>query len=275
MGISFSKYTGLGNDFIFIDNRTLDLHLDPNEIQRLCHRSLGIGGDGIVFLESSQVADYKMRIFNADGHEAEMCGNALRCFYIFLEELALANKPELLIETYDRLLKISKELDLVRCEMGEVKSLELNKSINLSQGAISGHFLNTGVPHFVILTNDLPNVDVQALGEEISHHCAFQPSRTNVSFISISDDNEVVIRTYERGVEAETLACGTGAAAAAIVAHLLKNIQSPVTVKTRLGQFLKFEFDASQNKILNLTMTGPAKLVFHGTVNLHEALLNF
>ncbi len=275
MGISFSKYTGLGNDFIFIDNRALGLYLEPENIQRLCHRSLGIGSDGIVFLETSQVADYKMRIFNADGYEAEMCGNALRCLYLFLEELGLESKKEFLIETYERLLKISKESDLVRCEMGEVKSLELNKSINLSQSSIIGHFLNTGVPHFVILSNDLTNLDVQALGDEISHHRAFYPDRTNVNFISISDNNEVEIRTYERGVEAETFACGTGAAAAAIVSHLLKGVDSPVLVKTRLGQFLKFEFEACKDKILNLTMVGPAKLVFQGTVNLQDALLNF
>ncbi len=275
MEISFSKYNGLGNDFIFIDNRTHEISLDPKELQSLCHRSLGIGADGVVFLEDSQSADFKMKIFNADGHEAEMCGNALRCLYLFIKELSVDQKDEYLIETFDRSLKISTESDLIKCELGSIKDLLLNKKIQLSNLAVTGHFLNTGVPHFVVFSDNLPAIDVETLGREISSHNAFLPSRTNVNFISISDNSEVHIRTFERGVEKETLACGTGAAAAAISAHLTMGLSCPITVKPSLGENLEFDFTASQNQILNLTMKGSAKFVFQGKINVSALLLNF
>ncbi len=266
MLLPFSKYSGLGNDFIFIDNRFLQLAFDSLVLQKLCHRHLGIGADGVVVVESSSVADCKMRIYNPDGSEAKMCGNALRCLYLFLEKINKESQKSYRVETCERLLTISKEGDLVRCQMGNVHSVKLHQLIKLSQLSITGHFLNTGVPHFIIFVDELDKVNVAILGETISHHPAFAPERTNVNFVSKLGHSELEIRTFERGVEGETLACGTGACAAAIVYSLLNEIPSPIKVRTRLGEHLLFDFQKQQEQILNLTMLGPAQFIFEGQV---------
>lgn len=273
MLLSFSKYTGLGNDFIFIDNRHKTLTPNAELVKKLCHRTMGIGGDGTVFLEESQIADYRMRIFNADGSEAEMCGNALRSMCLFLEELGLEQKEGYYIQTFERTLFIKRVGDLVSCDMGEIKDIELNKHIQLANSPITGHFLNTGVPHFVIFSSDINKVDVEEVGKAISFHPAFMPKRTNVNFIDINSQGEVLIRTFERGVEAETFACGTGAAASAIVAHLVVGLASPVYVRTKLGEYLKFEFDSLKGQISNFKMIGPATHVFKGSLMLSEFLV--
>lgn len=267
---AFSKYSGLGNDFVFIDNRNLFFPVEKELIQWICHRQLGIGADGVVLLQNSKYADYQMRIFNADGSEAEMCGNALRCLYLFLEELQIEGKS-FLIETFDRKLQISRQENLICCEMGEVSDLELNKKVLLSNQIYKGHFVNTGVPHFVIIVDDIEKIKVEELGRALSFHEDFGPDRCNVNFISIKED-QIHIRTYERGVEKETLACGTGAAAAAVIAYYILKKSSPTLVKTRLGSFLKFSFEYRQGELSHLKMIGPANYVFRGEMSFKKVL---
>lgn len=270
MSLAFSKYSGLGNDFVFIDNRQLFFDEDPKRIQMICQRRLGVGADGVVLLENSKKADYKMRIFNADGYEAEMCGNAIRALYLFLEDLQI-HKKSFRIETYERVLSLWREGDLIGCEMGMTKDLQLNLKIPLAQQEIVAHFVNTGVPHLVLVTKNLEKVNVLELGRALSHHPLFQPKRTNVNFIQRSDEG-IAIRTYERGVEKETLACGTGSAAGAIISSLVLGLASPIEVLTKSGGALKFIFDREKEAAFNISMLGSAKRIYTGSLDL-DALL--
>ncbi len=267
----FSKYSGLGNDFIFVDNREKEFPVDKSFIQDLCDRHEGIGADGVVLVENSDRANCRMRIFNADGGEAEMCGNALRCLYLFLEELGDV-KETYSVQTFNRFLQITRKRDEITCQMGDVPSIDWDIELNFNEMPLKGYFLDTGVPHVVIPVNDLHRLPVLALGSYVRHHKRFAPKGTNVDFISINKDKVIEIRSYERGIENETQACGTGCAAAAIIGHLLYRLPLPIKVKTLKGQFLTFNFEYIESKVKNLEMTGAAKLVFKGEIPLPERL---
>lgn len=272
MTLSFSKYSGLGNDFVFVDNLSHLFPIDPIFIRNLCHRHEGIGADGVVLVEQSESADCKMRIFNADGSEAEMCGNALRCLYLFLKELGF-QREAFTIQVQNRHLQISKKGSLISCEMGAVSPIEWDIELSFNQMPLNGHFINTGVPHFVIPTKDLHKLPVLPLGRFVREHPRFQPDGTNVNFISLNKERIIEIRTYERGVELETQACGTGCAAAAIIGHFLYNLSFPIHVKTIQGKILTFDFEIKENKVQNLKMIGPASFVFKGEVVIPQTLL--
>ncbi|MCH9634771.1 MAG: Diaminopimelate epimerase [Chlamydiae bacterium] len=272
--LSFSKYVGLGNDFIFVDCLTSSISLDQETIKSLCNRYEGIGADGLILVLKSQVADCRMRIFNADGSEAEMCGNALRCFYPFLKSLGIS-KEVYQIETKSSLLEISKQGSDILCEMGDVSQIVWDIELVLDEKkTLKGHFLNTGVPHFVIPTSNLARLPVLPLGHYVRNHPQFAPEGTNVNFISLNQDKVIEIRTYERGVESETQACGTGCAAAAIVGHFLFGLAFPIQVKPLHGGVLKFNFDTANGQIKNLKMLGPALFVFKGEIPLPIAAKN-
>ncbi len=272
MKLSFSKYSGLGNDFIFVDNRQDIFEPNKETIRKLCNRFCGVGADGLVTIQRAASADVKMRIFNSDGCEAEMCGNALRCLYLFLIEIGF-QKESFFVETYDRMLRVSKDEEGVCCEMGTVESIEWNRKVSLSNLDVTGHFLNTGVPHFVVFSSNLESLNVLDLGREICHHKAFSPNNTNVTFAAFSrDQNKIYVRTYERGVELETQACGTGAAAAAICGAHLFSIKTPVLVEMSLGQ-LKFDFTLDGSQAGNLIMKGSAEHIFNGVAPLEKVLL--
>lgn len=266
MELNFSKYSGLGNDFIFVDNRQ-NIFDKTNSllIQRLCHRHEGIGADGVILVESSESADCRMRIFNSDGKEAEMCGNGLRCLYLFLKELGFS-KDTLKIQTFNRHLEIASHQELVCCEMGSVENVTLNLNVGLLPLVIKGHFLNTGVPHFVVVVKDLQKVNVSILGKVLSHHPQFQPARTNVNFIQIISNQIAHIRTFERGVENETQACGTGCAAAAAFLYMQYQSLSPITVIPKLNQPLKFNFNKDSMGRTLVQMIGPAKKIYQGKI---------
>lgn len=267
MSFVFSKYSGLGNDFIFVDNRVLFFPTNPSFIQTLCDRHDGIGADGLVLLENSEGADAKMRIFNADGQEAEMCGNALRCFYLYLKELGY-HKNSFFIETFDRLLKVEKMGDLISCEMGSVTPIQWDIPFELEGRHLLGHALNTGVPHVVIPVLDLQHAPVLAWGSSVRNDPRFHPSGTNVNFMIKNSLGEIEVRTYERGVENETWACGTGCAASAIIASKLFNLKAPITVKTASNKELFFEFEWVDNHPQNLKMKGEAYKTFSGEASL-------
>lgn len=254
--VNFSKYVGAGNDFLLVDDRRGGFPCLPHLIAKLCHRQQGVGADGVILLTEASGADFGFRIFNADGSEAEMCGNGVRCLARFLEELGLSAST-FTLETKERLLfvKIGKEIAV---EMGEARDLMLELEPNL-------HFVNTGVPHAVTFVPDVNEVDVAEDGRKLRFHPRFQPKGTNASFASLKPDGSVAVRTYERGVEAETLACGTAATAVALIAAQLYDLPSPVRVHTRSEAILSVSFEKGFSR---LTLTGPAHLVFRGVVNL-------
>lgn len=278
MRVSFSKYTGCGNDFILCDNRSGSLSgLTSEAISQLCHRQLGIGADGIIFLEESDQADFKMRIFNADGSEAEMCGNGIRCLMKFIHELNLAG-PLCTIETMQRRLTLRLQKDDVCVEMGNPTDVKWDVSLipNVNQETLNGyrvgldmltlHLLNTGVPHAILFVDEIDSFDLAYWGPKVRYHPFFYPQGTNFNIATRPINGEMSIRTYERGVEGETLACGTGATAAALAAAYAMGYPAPIRVKTRSSEILEIGFDFDQGLFSAVTMTGPAKRTYRGEV---------
>jgi diaminopimelate epimerase len=268
--ISFVKYSGCGNDFVIIDNRQHELSLSTNAIKQLSHRHHGIGADGLIFLESSQrpQTPYRMRIFNADGSEAEMCGNGLRCLAHYIR--SLENVSDFYVETMRQHFKISFAGNLVTLQMPSPTLptfVELTIDAHSPKEKLSLHFLDTGVPHTILFVDDIEDNNLISFAPKIRHHPHFQPAGTNVNFAKIIDEQTVKIRTYERGVEGETLACGTGAVAAAIVGHQAFQLKAPIQIITRSGDCLTINFDSRDQFLTNLTMTGPAFKIFEGTLN--------
>lgn len=269
MDVAFSKYSGCGNDFILIDNRKeLFPHNNSALIAKLCRRPEGIGADGIVLLENSQQADYRMRIFNADGFEAEMCGNGLRCLKKFIEALGV-KASSLMIETKERKLKVEENGEGIMASLGEPKHIKLHLSLAIDNTSYVTHYLDTGVPHAVHFVNRLEEVDVNGLGRKIRFHDAFAPKGANANFVELQGEHHIALRTYERGVEQETLACGTGAAASAIAAVLIYHLKPPIKVETRSGipLIVNLIFD-EQAVIKEVQQTGPASFHFQGTIAL-------
>lgn len=263
----FSKYSGCGNDFILIDHRRPFFPVnDRPAIQKLCHRQKGIGADGVIFLEASSgtASDFKMRIFNSDGSEAEMCGNGIRCLAQFIADLGLPQKPYA-IETMQRLLRVEHSPAGIRAAMGTPADLRQNLNIEIDGTTHAIHYLDTGVPHAVLFVDDLENAPVESLGRKIRHHAAFKPKGANANFVQVLGPHSISLRTYERGVEAETLACGTGATAAAIIAFLQKQVKTPIEVKTRSNETLIINFAVDKSgTITDVSQTGPAVKHFHG-----------
>jgi len=245
----FSKYEGAGNDFILIDDRAGTFSLDAAAIRRLCHRNFGIGADGLILLQK----DFRMRIFNSDGQEAESCGNGLRCLGRFLLDLGLP-RTKRSIAVHDRTVEISYVGDKIGVDIGEPKGLSLD--IATERGVV--HFVDTGVPHVVHFVNSVREAPLHELGPYWRHHPLFEPRGTNVNLASL--EGLIRVRTFERGVEGETLACGTGACAVAVVAHALYSVPSPVAVSFPGGDL---EIEVAQNR---LTMIGPAVKVFDGFI---------
>lgn len=259
----FSKYSGCGNDFILCDNRQDDFPCNPEWIRKLCTRKTGVGADGLIFLEESAVADFKMRIFNADGSEAEMCGNGARCFLKYLHEQGFPLSPYK-IETKEKIIQGSFEGNDVSIDMGCPTNVRWNLDIDGHQV----HFLNTGVPHAVIFVDELASLDLNRLGKQIRRHAAFAPKGTNATFVQVLKPRELLFSTYERGVEAETMACGTGAAAAAYAYSRGDETASPIIMNTKNGDRLTIKIENSQN----IFMKGPAEWVYKGKLPIESKI---
>jgi diaminopimelate epimerase len=265
--LRFSKMNGAGNDFVMIDNRVGDLHLAPDQIAKICDRHRGVGADGVLVLErASNGADFRMRYYNADGGEAEMCGNGARCFARYASQVA-GPKEQLSFETPAGVIGATLQGELVRLEMSEPKDLRLGISVPLGDRQVAAHFVNSGVPHVVVPVDDLDNVDVRELGSAIRRHELFAPKGANVNFLKERGERQIAIRTYERGVEDETLACGTGVVASALIFAALKNGSGPIGVLVRGGNELEVGFDKAGDQFRNVTLTGPADFVFEGTID--------
>jgi len=266
--LRFTKMNGAGNDFILFDNRTADIDLDRNQIAQLCDRHRGIGADGILLLEKpTNRADFRMRYFNADGGEAEMCGNGARCFARFADKVG-GQKGRISFETPAGVISAELKDDLVTLRMTEPTDLRLNVDLSMAAENRTVHFINSGVPHVVIPVAKIDNVDVRGEGAAIRYHKTFSPNGTNVNFIEKLGPNKIAIRTYERGVENETLACGTGIVASALIFAASENCEGPVIVLARGGDELQVSFEKTQHEFRNVTLTGPAEFVFEGTIDI-------
>ena len=266
--LRFTKMNGAGNDFILFDNRTGDIDLDRDQIAQLCDRHRGIGADGVLLLENStNGADFRMRYFNADGGEAEMCGNGARCFARFANKVG-GQKAKLSFETPAGVISAEVKGDLVTLRMTDPTDVRLDIDLPMAGEKTSVHFVNTGVPHVVIPVAKIDDADVQRDGAAIRHHKMFSPNGTNVNFIERHGPNKIAIRTYERGVEDETLACGTGIVASALIFAASEKSSSPITVLARGGDELQVGFEKVDGSFRNVTLTGPAEFVFQGEIDL-------
>ncbi len=261
---------GAGNDFVVIDNRNLTINLNAHQIEALCDRHRGIGADGILVVEPAEKgADYKFRYYNADGGEAEMCGNGARCFGRFTAHLGEEVQDIVSFETIAGTLTAEMIGEDVRIAMSDPFDLDLNADCNIESLKSPVHVLNTGVPHAVTFVDDLENLDVVKNGAAIRYHQRFAPNGTNANFAQVLSPSHIAIRTYERGVEGETLACGTGMCAAAIIHHLLTDATSPIKVDVAGGDTLEIGFQKkSDNTFTNVTLSGPADFVFEGDIQL-------
>jgi diaminopimelate epimerase len=265
--LNFTKMNGAGNDFVMLDNRLGEFLYDRETIAHLCDRHRGIGADGLIAAEPPETADaqLKMRYFNADGGEAEMCGNGARCFSRFGARL-LGENQALTFETLAGTLKAELKGNLVQLAMSQPHSLLLNASLKVANETLTVHFLNTGVPHAVVFQEDLAATNVRSLGAEIRFHQHFAPKGTNANFLEVEALGQLAIRTYERGVEDETLACGTGVVASALLHHVLHGAPSPINVRVKGGDTLQVAFGRDGDGFTNVTLLGPADFTFEGRV---------
>ena len=266
MQLKFVKMSGAGNDFVVADNRDGQFRAEPSFVARICDRRFGVGADGLLLVEPSKTADFFMRYYNADGSEAEMCGNGARCIARFFSDRCGTGKRDLKFETRAGLIGAAVNGDRVRVTMTEPHGLRLRQTIQLKSGPREYHFINTGVPHAVFFTDDADREMVSSVGAEVRHHKDFAPRGTNVDWVQPLGGSSIRVRTYERGVEAETLACGTGVVAAGIVAQVVRGTSLPVMVTVQSGRVLEVNFARAGERFRDVTLAGPAEYSFEGTL---------
>ena len=268
--IPFMKLAGSGNDFILIDNRRASIaatRLKRLAVQ-LCRRRWSVGADGLIVIESSSRADFKWRFFNADGSRAGFCGNGARCAARFAHVKKIARR-HMVFETRVGLITaevISSRGERVKVRMPNPKSLQLDMKIPINGRKQTAHFVDTGVPHCVYVVDDLINADVNGLGSTTRNHRLFHPLGTNVCFINVLNTHRIRIRTYERGVEGETLACGTGSIAAVVIANKLGAVTSPVTVIPASGRPLSVSFMVEDGMYREVFLEGDARVIYDGHI---------
>ncbi len=273
MKVEFFKYQGTGNDFILIDNRSFDWSkvLSPAIIEKLCDRRFGIGADGLMLLQPSDAFDFEMIYMNADGNESSMCGNGGRCIVAFAQYLGIIKNNATTFKAIDG---------------DHYAVIEANQTVRLGMSSVNhierrgeAYYMNTGSPHYVVFVDDVGNIDVLHEGRKIRYNDEFADHGTNVNFVQILNESLLQVRTYERGVEAETYSCGTGVTAAAIAADLKLYVASSSSlpandsfaIKT-LGGDLKVNYERINNGIsfINIALTGPTQLVFTGEIDIHS-----
>jgi diaminopimelate epimerase len=271
MVVHFTKMSGAGNDFVLIDNRDGNLSINAAHAIRLCDRHRGIGADGLIVLESclSGRADWAWNFYNSDGSMPGMCGNGARCFGRYVRRLTGVQEG-FTFETRVGIISARFKGDAVTVTLTAPRNLRLNDHILLSTGPAVIHSLDTGVPHAVMFVPSDDQAMVQQLGAEIRYHAHFAPHGANVNFVQLLGGNKIRVRTYERGVEEETLACGTGVTASALIAAELHKLQSPVSIQVQ-GGMLEVNFEKSGGQFSNVTLTGPADFVFEGTLEWTDA----
>jgi len=271
MILDFTKMSGAGNDFILADDRAGRwAALTREQVARLCHRQFGIGADGLMLLVPSPTgrADFAWRFWNNDGSDAEMCGNGARCFARFIQKVTGWSQPTLSFETAAGVISAEFHGEQVTVNLTAPHGLKLRESVPTSAGELEVSSLNTGVPHAVVFVPDADQAMVQQIGSELRHHAHFKPRGTNVNFAQVKGPNYIRVRTYERGVEGETLACGTGVSAAAMVSAKVHGFQSPVRVQVQGGDTLEVAFRETNGAFSDVRLTGPATFVFEGRIDL-------
>ena len=265
--IPFFKMSGSGNDFIIIDNREsiIDEAGLPRLIENVCRRRMSAGADGLILVEKSSEADFQWRFFNSDGGRAEMCGNGARCAarFAYLNEIA-GKRMSFLTDAG----KVNAQVleDQVKIQMTDPVDLKLDYTIDLERGQISISSINTGVPHVVVPVDRIDDVEVVTLGREIRYHKVFASAGTNANFVSSVSDHTFAIRTYERGVEDETLACGTGAVAGALIMATKMQLSSPIRMMTRSGSPLTAHFTIGNGRFHEVELEGDARVIYSGAL---------
>jgi diaminopimelate epimerase len=269
--IPFYKMHGSGNDFVLLDHRErfIPEAEQPQFARRVCHRQLGAGADGLILIEASPTANFRWRFYNADGSEPEMCGNGGRCAARFavLNNIAPAGMS---FETLAGIIKASVRGRRVKLLMAGIGEVRLEQPIPLEDATLVGHFVKVGVPHVAVPVADLAAAPVTGWGRAVRFHDLFAPAGTNVNFIQVDGPQSLRIRTYERGVEDETLACGTGAVASALIASRLGQVVSPVTVHTRGGEALSIYFTPHGETFTEVFLEGNALVVYQGELWVDE-----
>jgi diaminopimelate epimerase len=260
MQLEFYKYQGTGNDFVMIDNRS---NFFPKEntklIAQLCDRRFGIGGDGLILLENDLDTDFKMVYYNSDGNQSSMCGNGGRCLVAFAKKLQVIENKTTFIATDGLHHATIDENEIVALQMIDVAA------VNVTPDYV---FLNTGSPHHVQLVSDLENYDVKNIGASIRYGDLYGQAGSNVNFVEQINENTFSLRTYERGVEDETLSCGTGATAVAIAMNVLgKTTETAINLNVEGGK-LTVSFNNNEGVFTNVFLKGPAQFVFQGTIEI-------
>ncbi len=261
MNIPFVKYHGAGNDFVIIDSRKLDIDFNHKLVELICNRRLGIGADGLILLNTSteNEVDFSMKYFNSDGFESTMCGNGGRCITAFANYLNIINEKAIFNAIdglhYSEILKNEQQKSLfIKLKMIDVENIVIIED---------DYFLNTGSPHFVVFVDNAKNADVEGMGKMLRNDKRFKPDGANINFVSFSN-GRLFVRTYERGVEAETLSCGTGVTASVLATVLRLDLPfEKINVDTLGGQF-EVTFKRNENSFSNIWLHGPVVRVFEG-----------
>jgi len=265
--LQFTKMNGAGNDFILVDNRSGGVHLAPEDVMRLCDRRRGVGADGVLVWVPcrSGRADWAWEFYNSDGSTAAMCGNGARCFARFVQRKGGAG-DRVTFETGAGV--ITATFDGGRVTVGLTPPCEwrLRETVGVKGGECVVHSVNTGVPHAVVFVPDVGAVPVSARGAELRWHPHFGSRGTNVNFVQVLGEGRIRVRTYERGVEGETLACGTGVTASALVCARLHGFGSPVRVVVEGGDELEVAFQEAGGEWTRVSLCGPAEFVFEGEI---------
>ncbi len=266
--LTFTKMVGAGNDFIVVE----DLHkLDPKKLAlKMCDRTDGIGADGLLILGKSPKADYRMRIINSDGSEAEMCGNGARCLAVYIAKEKKPGKKTFSLDTLAGIVLGEAKNEIATVRLSDPKGYEPNISILVHDQKLDVSYIDTGVPHTIVFVDELEKIDVETIGRTIRFHERFAPRGTNVNFVEQINNNLVAVRTYERGVEDETKACGTGSVAAGIVGFLKANPgvqtikKAKMNVRTKSGEVLEVSFQLLEGRIMNVWLKGSGKFIARG-----------
>ena len=263
--IPFLKMSGSGNDFIIIDNR--EALVPEAQLMRLvigaCRRKMSVGADGMIFIERSATLDFKWRFFNADGSLPDMCGNGARCAARFAFLHGIADR-QMAFETLAGTIEATVGDDTVKIRMTEPRDLKTGTILELEGTPTAVGSINTGVPHVVMVVDDIEAVAVVKTGRLIRYHPKFAPDGTNANFVAVDSNGTILIRTYERGVEDETLACGTGNVAAALILAHERGLRSPVLLTTRSGGKLTVHFDAQAGRFQDVFLEGDARVIYRG-----------
>jgi len=275
MKIEFTKATASGNDFVIIDSRNKIFDFNYNNfVKKVCNRKFGIGADGVIFIEKDVDYDFLMRYFNSDGSEGSLCGNGARCASKFYSKLS--NKKKLTFKAIGNKYESDILDNSVRLYLPDLSNEIKNYNFEIENYDLNAFFINTGSPHIIIFENefkkiaDIQQIDVYKYGNLIRNHSSLLPGGANINFVKIIDDNTIRIRTYERGVEDETLACGTGSIASAIVSSINYNLKKPLRILTQGEEIFIVNFVLNYNIIEKISLEGSAILVFDGICNYNE-----